>query len=309
MVYYCPSIVLPDACAVVLALMAVVIAFIYMMSQLFRMHEWEALAKTELYQLFMSVLIVIGVIGAAYVACNISYALAGGDPFDIADGYMRTLLFGPGGLLPTWFAFNQISYSARMLDSIYYRMGPGSWCYNLKPFPGTGAIDNVASFINIILAVPFGSLIVQTFVLQFIKGTMYTLVLPAGLVLRMLPPTREAGSFLIVTAVGFYTVFPLTFAWHKAVLLDTVMPAEKAGAVAGGDWTSLDKYAQPSSPLYFARTVYTFFNPLAILKPLQDLSYIIVGGVFLPALTMIIVVTFIKGTMKFVAQKLTEGER
>jgi len=293
----------PDACAVVLALMAVAIAFIYMMSQLFRMHEWEALAKTELYQLFMSVIIVICAVGVASAACNISCALAGGDPFEIADGYIRTMLFGPGKLLPTWFAFNQLSYSARMLDSIYYRMGPGSWCYNFKPFPGTGAIDNVASFINIILAVPFGSLIVQTFVLQFIKGTMYTLVLPAGLVLRMLPPTRDAGSFLIMTAIGFYALFPLTYVWHKEVLLDYLMPAEEAGAIAGGDWTDIAHYPE----LGFTKVIYTYFNPLAILKPLQTLSYVFVGSIFLPALTMIIVTTFIKGTMKFVSQKL-EGE-
>ena len=48
--------------------------------------------------------------------------------------------------------------------------------------------------------------------LKFIETSMFTLFLPIGVILRAFPPTRGAGAVMMALAIGFYMVYPLTYA-------------------------------------------------------------------------------------------------
>jgi len=61
----------------------------------------------------------------------------------------------------------------------------------------------------------------MTFLLQFFETTMFSVFLPLGLFLRIFPPTRSAGALLMAFAIGFYVVFPITFAFITILSDDT----------------------------------------------------------------------------------------
>jgi len=52
----------------------------------------------------------------------------------------------------------------------------------------------------------------QRHLLYFISDTMFTIFLPLGVVLRVLPYTRGAGAFLMGLAIGLYLVYPFSYA-------------------------------------------------------------------------------------------------
>ncbi|MEM4389119.1 MAG: hypothetical protein QXG98_00460 [Candidatus Micrarchaeia archaeon] len=52
----------------------------------------------------------------------------------------------------------------------------------------------------------------QRQLLNFVADTMFTIFLPLGVVLRVLPYTRGAGAFLMGLAIGMYLVYPFSYA-------------------------------------------------------------------------------------------------
>jgi hypothetical protein len=61
------------------------------------------------------------------------------------------------------------------------------------------------------------SVTVQASVLAFIAVSALTVLLPAGLVLRSLYPTRKLGGFLIALAISLYVVLPLTYVMNATI--------------------------------------------------------------------------------------------
>jgi hypothetical protein len=58
---------------------------------------------------------------------------------------------------------------------------------------------------------------VQASVLSFIAVSALTVILPAGLILRSLYPTRKLGGFLIALAICLYVVLPLTYVMNATI--------------------------------------------------------------------------------------------
>lgn len=58
---------------------------------------------------------------------------------------------------------------------------------------------------------------VQASVLAFVAASALTVVLPAGLILRSLYPTRRMGGFLIALAISLYVVLPLTYVMNATI--------------------------------------------------------------------------------------------
>jgi hypothetical protein len=58
---------------------------------------------------------------------------------------------------------------------------------------------------------------VQASVLAFIAVSTLTVILPTGLILRSLYPTRKLGGFLIALAISLYVVLPLTYVMNATI--------------------------------------------------------------------------------------------
>jgi hypothetical protein len=309
-------------CGVVAMLILFYAAFAYMAAQIFRRPEWEEKAKAELYQLFISILMVSAAIGFALVADAAGNAFAGGCPFDVASGFLNMVINQYA--LPEFLQLQQIALWSQYFDNLMIRYGPTVWSWVHSYAPGAGAIDKTVQFVLNVMGVFFASVVVQLAGLQIIQGTMYTLVLPAGLLLRFIPATRDAGAFLIVSAVAFYVVFPASFAVHAAVISEIRKDMQDDNFVTEF-W---DDVRDPNSnnlltKAGFASAFFTSVNdprvtPLACLEPkltpqliagcmtviLNEVGFTLMAAFFPATLSMIIATTFIKSTMKFISQKL-----
>ena len=73
---------------------------------------------------------------------------------------------------------------------------------------------------------------VQAAVLSFIAASALTVILPAGLILRSLYPTRKLGGFLIALAISLYVVLPLTYVMNATIANAYLSATGGAGASA-----------------------------------------------------------------------------
>ena len=308
-----------------LAVMALLLALFYMAAQLFKKPEYEGFVSIEMHQLLVSLLIFLLVFGASWLACDIANGFAqtdpvtgaylGGDQFDIARNYLNYV--SNQVALPTLVSLEKTKIIMQWFGSVSMRWGLSIWGATLPGFPSFVLLERVLEFVLMLMAPFVSSLTVQQIGLEIIRGTMLPYVLPAGVVLRIFPPTREAGSFMIVTAIGFQIVFPYTYVMHRNIV--EFMISQDALAAQNGTGADLCKglaHAYPglftyiddseTGPSFSLGNLYTHVMsyPCQILHSIDSLSYIILQAVFLPALSLSLTIAFIKGTLKFVSQKL-----
>ena len=71
-------------------------------------------------------------------------------------------------------------------------------------------------------AITFYTFIYYLFVniLNFVKYTALTILLPAGILMRSFPPTRGAGAYVMAFAIGMYFIFPLSYIVTDLMVLD-----------------------------------------------------------------------------------------
>jgi len=78
-------------------------------------------------------------------------------------------------------------------------------------------INEIQYLIKLLSTIAIGAL-VQASVLVFISIGTLSLLLPAGLVLRTLYPTRKLGGFLVALSIGLYVVLPLSYVFNVMLI-------------------------------------------------------------------------------------------
>lgn len=295
-----------------LALMAVLLALFYMAAQLFKKQEYEAFVSIEMHQLLVSVLIFLFVFGAACTASQIADSFAGGDQFTIARDYLHYI--SNEVALPTLVSLEKMKIYMQWFGSLSMRWGLTVWGAVLPAFPSFILLERVLEFVLMLLAPFVSSLTVQEIGLEIIQATMLPYVLPAGVVLRIFPPTRDAGSFLIVTAIAFQIVFPYTYVMHSEIVSlmmaeDTNDPYYELSQDYPSLLTYVDDQQSGGAMSLGSSSISEFYTnimslPYQLLHSIDNIAYIVFQAVFLPALSITLTIAFIKGTLKFVSQKL-----
>jgi hypothetical protein len=129
---------------------------------------------------------------------------------------------------------------------------------------------------------------------------MFPFVLPMGVVLRMFPPTRDAGAFFISTALAFQVIFPFTYVMHAQIVKGMLIPD------AYGDPVNYNTVMSGSGSGYMVE--YISDNGIFDIQgmfwyPLIGISFLLLQAIFLPALSITLTMAFIKGFNKFITQK------
>ncbi|MFA4982737.1 MAG: hypothetical protein WC588_00825 [Candidatus Micrarchaeia archaeon] len=281
--------------AVSIAVMASIIALAYMASQFFRKPEYEGFVTLEIYQLIVSVLLFVSIGGVAVFANSLMYAFSGSDPINTGRAYLSYV--SEQIALPVMVGFETLKLAMQFIGSISMRWGASVWGVVMVPFGACQVLEKVADVV-LMISVPFiSSLQVQMVILEMIEGLALSFVLPAGALLRIFPPTRDAGTFLMCSALAALTVYPFTYVMHDKIV--RVMVSGESENPTANDML------QSQNP-GFARVMSASWaiDPEKMLfRPLRLLSYLVLQGAFLPALSMVITISFIKGTTKFVSQK------
>ncbi len=299
--------------AVSMALMAFVIAAIYMIAQLVKRPEWEAYARVETHQIFFSALILIMALLLVNMAEDVSKSMLDGkDYFDVAQEYLDKMVVNL--LVPTLAQMEGIVLGSQLLSGVTHSYGAGTaWGYRFALFPQMSLFESVFEFVLMIITPFSASIMAQQFGLHIIHSTMIAFVLPAGIILRIFPATRDAGVFLIATAFGFYFVFPLTYVMHYDIMkyIDAKDPGIDFLGVPDAPGASDPLQGPNAQQAYTSNPGSTFYERVFgnavdlswMLHPFANLSVIIMQAIFLPGLSMIITNTFIKSMIKFLGQK------
>ncbi|MCC7552438.1 hypothetical protein KO317_02105 [Candidatus Micrarchaeota archaeon] len=298
-----------------LMIMVALTAISYLLSKLLNNKEFEIFARMELYQILVSIAILLFIIFGIQGLFEISTQLIGNDPFTISLEYLENLLVDTFGTMKSVF-YGRVGMD--ILTKINIKIGlndiPGVALIGIPiradvTFPPfdlstlTKALDKVFALMS-----PFyASLAIQQFALSIIKAIMIPFVLPIGIFLRIFPTTRNSGSFLIAVAIGFYIVFPFSYVIHAAIVENIVsdiqdnfmisitqiifdeIPNSTTFDAFTGAWGKTFQVIEPK--------LYEIFNGFIML------SVVLMQGLFLPTISMAITVSFINSFQKFLIQR------
>ena len=281
------------------ATMVFMLALFYMAAQFFKKPEYEAFVSIELYQLAISLILFASIFLATCAANDIATAFVGNgqDSFQVAGSYLQYMSHDIS--LAAMEKLQVLAMLAQWASSVTMRFGASVWGVTLPAFPAMVVVERMVEFLLMMISPFTASLMVQQIGLQVIAGTMLPFVLPMGAVLRIFPPTRDAGAFLMASALGFGIVFPFTYVMHNSIVRGILVPAA---------YNDIDAYSAALSN-YGAGKVASYisdsglFNPWNMFwKPMVGLSFLLLQSIFLPALSILLTVAFIKSFNKFIGK-------
>lgn len=257
-----------------------IIGFAFAVAIGFHYRELEEWAKTEMYEIFISGLVVVTLIAFVNILSGISTNLAGGDPFTIAHNALDMIILETTSIFLTLFLTNfMISAMSTLMFSFFIPIliTPATPAVTIRfgsfvsPWAGLSAmvmgVDTVFNLVSAMLA----ALLVEQVLLDFFRFTMLKYFLPLGVLMRTFPLTRVAGATIIAIAIGAYIVYPLAviYTWN-------VYNQYKATSTPGS----------PGDPLSFAAGA-TFqaitWNVNNVINPITSLmrNFVIVLVLFL----------------------------
>ena len=188
----------------------------YLLSKVFKVPEWEAYLSVEMSNLIASFFIVVFIVGL-FAAGGIVSLMFGGDPSPpkAAISYLRDTVIESvlQGIVDVY----KIQTCTSILNTISRRIGEFVLTQTYKVFPGIDTFVSITNVLAMGLVSVYASLSVQVTLLYVLDQTMVNFILPAGLILRFFPPTRDAGAFLISLAFGFQIIFPTSYLIHKQI--------------------------------------------------------------------------------------------
>ncbi|MEM2974685.1 MAG: hypothetical protein QW112_03635 [Candidatus Micrarchaeia archaeon] len=195
-------------------------AIAYMLASIFRSDEAKKWVRNEIYYTYTNIFLIafiitfMTIVGAKMIqfsdevirigAPALYYSLQGSDPV----------------VLPLYY-LEKISNCARVA---YIRLACSNFAFEAiyesfvkiageKSFSavGVGGLVNVAHVLAQLMSFILSNLYIQKHVLYFANGTMLTVFLPIGIILRTFAPTRGMGNLFIAIAIGMGIVLPLSY--------------------------------------------------------------------------------------------------
>lgn len=316
---------------VITFLVIFILLITYLLSKIFNVPEWEAYLNIELTQLLNSFLVIIFVI-AMFTVSEVFVMGMSSDGAAVRSPSMAAALFlkewVTDSVMTGMFDVFQIQACTSILSMLNRRIGEFVLTNVFKLFPGMDTFVSITNVLAFGLVSVYGSLSFQISILTFIDAVAVPFLLPAGLLLRFFPPTRDAGAFLISMAFCFQIIFPGTFLVHERVLNE--IGAEKydsprlliaslcgpfkygvAGLLINTGTNPIFSIPIPgmralgtvlmSLTQEFTLNIVSMAEFLPILRLMAELSLL---SLFMPALSTIITIAFINGMTKFLVSKV-----
>ena len=211
------------------AIMISAVAVLFMIGRGLQRKEYEMLAREEFRQVIISLVMGLALVALASSFCfSLDKMMVKVSPgtslthFQYAENYLIVMInnFGIPLIKKLW----ATSFFATSLSL----QGPVEYS-GTNPLDGASLIGSAADKITSYIFVPLvSSLNIQLIVLQAAEAFSFTLLLPCGILLRALRPTRAAGCFLIAIAFAGYVVYPLTYIINYQITQSIFPEFEKA---------------------------------------------------------------------------------
>ena len=191
-----------------------IIVFLYLVNRFFQNSEGAAWCKLELYEVFVTVVIIFVVAAAADQACRVN-AQALFPASSIPSGY--NIYQGAAYYLDEF--STKLMYITTSMYAFYCWLDPiTSMTFTGRPLGIGTAIQPTSGFAATIkpgMTNAFNILVigyimnkVQIFLVDFFAFGFLKYYLPLGVILRSFAPTRRIGGTVIAIALGFLFVYP-----------------------------------------------------------------------------------------------------
>ncbi|MFZ5500554.1 MAG: hypothetical protein ACOY58_01385, partial [Candidatus Micrarchaeota archaeon] len=302
----------------------------YLLSKVFKIPEWEAYLNIEMSNLVSSFLLVLFVVGLFGAGTLLAMAYTNGqyaNPPRAAIAFMQTTVLD--STLKATIDVYKIQACASILSTLSKRIGEFVLTQTFKIFPGLDTFVSITNVLSFALLSLYSTAKAQVSLMYLFEALVLPFILPAGLVLRFFPPTRDAGAFLISVAFGFYVVFPMTYLLNAQIFKELgAKPYNEARPTALVNWICGPiKYAAvgfifnpAANPVFnllpggqaVGTALATLFTEgvinmlsmnefLPIMKHIANLSLL---AMFMPALSLLITIAFINSMTKFIVSKV-----
>jgi hypothetical protein len=203
-----------------------IIVFAYMISYAFNVKELAGWSKGEIYQVAMMAFIVflffalIKVENIVFEAYGFSPSQSDSNPaienarlyLDSVRTYSLSIVTS---VQTSIFVLNFIQAQGENIKIPYFE-------FKDTVKEAVKSISGLLNIINISATSVLGLTTLQSYFLDIIARLAFTVILPFGLLFRMFSFTRSVGNFLIVVAISFYIVYPLTFLMNQTIV-DTLL--------------------------------------------------------------------------------------
>lgn len=213
-----PSIEYYQLTAVVVLFIAFYTLVKYSAGIIFKRPEWEAGAKVGLGDIWLALLTLILAVAFFEGMKSASCTMVGNDPINSAMKFLQKIK--AQGVLEAINDVYTIQVAFSTYNTLYFRPHEAVWTWIYKVAPGSDGVVGITNVLGYALAMVYSSLSAQVFILSIVDAIAYKFLLPAGILLRFLPPTKDAGTFLIVASIAFQTVLPMTYVLNEMALND-----------------------------------------------------------------------------------------
>lgn len=194
-----------------IGIVIVYMVLLYVLARLSKNEEWNQNFKIEFKQLLLSVMIYVSVFGISN-ALHALYSIyaVGTDLFSFISiqlimmlknlQFYASHLMLAGSMMKMYGEFTNIGYPHGSYGSA-----------RLVTFPGIDLLASVTFQTRDLIMIATGGLVVQSVAMDLIKNLALTVVLPIGVILRILPITRQFGNELIGLSIATYVILPLIY--------------------------------------------------------------------------------------------------
>ncbi len=316
--------------ALVIFLIAIIALIVYLAAKLFRVPEWEAYLNVELGNLVTSLLIIVFVAG--FFAASKGVAIGITHQESPPEAAIMVLTNITDNVLRGIRDIYAIQSCTAVLGTFHRRIGEAVLTPTFRVFPGIDTFGQIANVVGIGFVMVYGSLSAQITVLHIINSITEIFLLPAGLVLRFFPPTKEAGAFLIALSIGFYIIFPMNYYINYMVLQELQIeeyetPVTLITSICGMSYiyfsvptVVLGALAQSTAfravglstvtgalssklSLVFNEAFINLLNMSMFIPILKAIARLSLLALFAPSVSMIFTIAFINAFTKFLVAK------
>ncbi|MCX8167008.1 MAG: hypothetical protein N3E37_04105 [Candidatus Micrarchaeota archaeon] len=220
-------------------LMILIIGIVYMIGKATNNQQYIAFAKMELYQLVITVLLLLFGIGVIFFfdelmkmfSCGLlstSSAIPNCHPINLSMNYLDLLLFDKTyGAVEKGYELKKMNLQYEATAAFGQRVAYTGWGLKKgieipRALGMLGMALTNGLYTAFTIFVP--SLYLQRYILASLDLLAFAIILPVGLVLRTFPPTRSGGTFLIALGIGLKTIFVFTYVMHFNTVIRFMIP-------------------------------------------------------------------------------------
>jgi hypothetical protein len=240
---------------ILIVLLAVILGgVIYAVSNILPVQRGERLkriTKFEIFQAFLSIIIIVALFGMSALACGAgallvqqtaggasSYTGASSSLFTYSDNYLGTLLFTNGVSLVSTIYTQSVNFVIASNVFIVLQAEANTFLPNAVGHVALSDIvslspdiqlsyvlkaysDTSTGLFSALLVISFAPMLIIFLLLPIIQASALVVIVPVALVMRSLsfvgPKIREASNLFLAIAIGFYFILPLTIVFNSYV--------------------------------------------------------------------------------------------